>query len=138
MGALEDRGDAPNPRIQRSGEAGRALRGREPSGSRDLMERVVARRNAMEALKRVRRNGTRGGRSVAPLSPLVSNVLLDEVDKTLEKPGHCFVPYADDCNVGVRSKRAEERVLTALRSAYAKLRLRAIEGESAVARVWGR
>lgn len=295
--ALEGRGEA--PRGQRSGEAGRAAQGEERSGSCDLMERVVARENAMEALKRVRRNkgspgtdgmgvgelepylrehwsaireqllagsyrpsavkrqqipksgggvrelgiptvldrfvqqlllqvlqpifdptfsehshGFRPGRRAhdavreaqqyiqagrrwvvdvdlekffdrvnhdvlmgklenrigdrrvlriirrfleagvmadgvvveryegtpqgGPLSPLLANVLLDEVDKELEKRGHCFVRYADDCNVYVRSRRAGERVLTALRSMYARLRLRVNEEKSAVARVWGR
>lgn len=295
--ALERRGEA--PRVQRSGEAGRAARGEERSGSHGLMERAVARENATEALKRVRRNkgspgtdgmgveelepylrehwsairerllagsyrpsavkrqripksgggvrelgiptvldrfvqqlllqvlqpifdptfsehshGFRPGRRAhdavreaqqyiqdgrrwvvdvdlekffdrvnhdvlmgklenrigdrrvlriirrfleagvmadgvvveryegtpqgGPLSPLLANVLLDEVDKELEKRGHCFVRYADDCNVYVRSKRAGERVLTTLRSLYARLRLRVNEEKSAVARVWGR
>ena len=58
-----------------------------------------------------------------PLSPLLANVLLDEVDKELERRGHAFVRYADDCNVYVRSQRAGERVLAALRQRYAKLRL---------------
>lgn len=295
--ALEGRGEA--PRVQRSGEAGRAARGEERSGSHDLMDQVVARENAMEALKRVRRNkgspgtdgmrveelepylrehwsaireqllagsyrpsavkrqqipksgggvrelgiptvldrfvqqlllqvlqpifdptfsehshGFRPGRRAhdavreaqqyvqsgrrwvvdvdlekffdrvnhdvlmgkldnrvgdrrvlrtirrfleagvmadgvvveryegtpqgGPLSPLLANVLLDEVDKELEKRGHCFVRYADDCNVYVRSRRAGERVLAALRSMYAGLRLRVNEEKSAVARVWNR
>jgi RNA-directed DNA polymerase len=73
-----------------------------------------------------------------PLSPLLANVLLDEVDKELERRGHCFVRYADDCNVYVRSKRAGERVLAALRQQYAKLRLRVNETKSAVARAWDR
>jgi reverse transcriptase-like protein len=47
-----------------------------------------------------------------PLSPLLANLLLDEVDKELEKRGHAFVRYADDCNVYVRSRRAGERVMT--------------------------
>jgi len=68
-----------------------------------------------------------------PLSPLLANVLLDEVDKELERRGHCFVRYADDCNVYVRSRRAGDRVLTALRQKYAKLRLRINEGKSTVA-----
>jgi retron-type reverse transcriptase len=46
-----------------------------------------------------------------PLSPLLANVLLDEVDKELERRGHCFVRYADDTNVYVRSRRAGERVM---------------------------
>ena len=44
-----------------------------------------------------------------PLSPLLANVMLDEVDKELEKHGHCFARYADDCNVYVRSRKAGER-----------------------------
>lgn len=58
-----------------------------------------------------------------PLSPLLANVLLDEVDKVLEKRGHCFARYADDCNVYVRSRKAGERVMALLRKCYAKLRL---------------
>jgi hypothetical protein len=61
-------------------------------------------------------------------------VLLDEVDKELEKRGHAFARYADDCNVYVRSKRAGERVMEALRRLFAKLRLRVNESKSAVAR----
>ena len=73
-----------------------------------------------------------------PLSPLLANVLLDEVDKELEKRGHAFVRYADDCNVYVRSRRSGERVMEALRRLYAKLRLRINESKSAVARPWHR
>lgn len=73
-----------------------------------------------------------------PLSPLLANVLLDEVDKELEKRGHAFVRYADDCNVYVRSKRAGERVMETLRRLYARLRLRVNEAKSAVARPWDR
>jgi group II intron reverse transcriptase/maturase len=73
-----------------------------------------------------------------PLSPLLANVLLDEVDKELERRGHCFVRYADDCNVYVRSKRAGERALAVLRRKYEKLKLRINEEKSAVARVWDR
>jgi group II intron reverse transcriptase/maturase len=73
-----------------------------------------------------------------PLSPLLANVLLDEVDKELERRGHRFVRSADDCNVYVRSKRAGERALVVLRKLYAKLRLPINEDKSAVARVWDR
>lgn len=73
-----------------------------------------------------------------PLSPLLANVLLDEVDKELEKRGHAFVRYADDCNVYVQSKRAGERVMGLLRRLYAKLKLRINEKKSAVAPVWNR
>lgn len=82
-----------------------------------------------------RREGTPQG---GPLSPLLANVLLDEVDKELEKRGHAFVRYADDCNIYVRSQRAGERVMKALRRLYAKLRLQINESKSTVARPWDR
>ena len=74
----------------------------------------------------------------SPLLPLLANVLLDEVDKELETRGHAFVRYADDCNVYVRSKRAGERVMAAMRGLFAKLRLRINESKSAVAPPWTR
>src|SRR5439155_13857080 len=67
-----------------------------------------------------------------PLSPLLANVLLDEVDKELEKRGHTFVRYADDCNVYVQSRQAGERVMGLLRRLYARLRLRINESKSAI------
>lgn len=73
-----------------------------------------------------------------PLSPLLANVLLDDVDKELERRGHRFARYADDCNVYVQSKRAGERVMEALVGLYAKLRLRVNPEKSTVARVWNR
>ena len=73
-----------------------------------------------------------------PLSPLLANVLLDEVDKQLEKRGVCFVRYADDCNVYVKSWRAGQRALQTLRELYARLRLRINEEKSAVDRPWNR
>jgi group II intron reverse transcriptase/maturase len=73
-----------------------------------------------------------------PLSPLLANVLLDEVDRELERRGHRFVRYADDCNVYVRSPRAGQRVLQGLRGCYAKLALKVNESKTAVAEVWGR
>ena len=82
-----------------------------------------------------RHEGTPQG---GPLSPLLANVLLDEVDKELERRGHAFCRYADDCNVYVRSKRAGERVMQALKKHYANLRLRINETKSAVAEPWGR
>ena len=69
-----------------------------------------------------------------PLSPLLANVLLDEVDRELEKRGHAFVRYADDCNVYVRSRRAGERVMATLRRLHARLRLRVNGAKGAVAR----
>lgn len=71
-----------------------------------------------------------------PLSPLLANVLLDEVDKELERRGHCFVRYADDSNVYVRSQKAGERVMALLRKLYARLHLKVNEAKSAVAEVF--
>lgn len=82
-----------------------------------------------------RHEGTPQG---GPLSPLLANVLLDEVDRMLEGSGHRFVRYADDCNVYVRSRRAGERVLARLRRCYARLKLTINEAKSAVAEVSGR
>lgn len=78
-----------------------------------------------------RQEGTPQG---GPLSPLLANVLLDEVDKELEKRGHAFTRYADDCNVYVRSKRAGERVMEGLKILYGRLRLKVNASKSAVAR----
>ena len=83
----------------------------------------------------VRHQGTPQG---GPLSPLLANVLLDEVDKELERRGHCFVRYADDANVYVRSRRVGERVMALLRGLYGKLHLTVNETKSAVASVFGR
>ena len=69
-----------------------------------------------------------------PLSPLLANVLLDEVDKELEKRGLNFVRYADDLNVYVGSERAGEDAMQTLRRLYARLRLRINESKSAVAK----
>jgi RNA-directed DNA polymerase len=73
-----------------------------------------------------------------PLSPLLANVLLDEVDRELERRGHRFVRYADDCNVYVRSHRAGQRVMAGLRRLYGRLHLQVNEAKSAVASVYGR
>ncbi len=80
----------------------------------------------------------RGTPQGGPLSPLLANVLLDEVDKELERRGHCFARYADDCNVYVHSQRAGERVMALLEGMYAKLHLQVNQAKSAVASVFGR
>jgi RNA-directed DNA polymerase len=77
-----------------------------------------------------RHEGTPQG---GPLSPLLANVLLDVVDKQLERRGHRFVRYADDCNVYVQSKRAAQRVMVGLTRLYANLKLRVNPAKSAVA-----
>lgn len=82
-----------------------------------------------------RHEGTPQG---GPLSPLLANVLLDEVDQELERGGHAFVRYADDCNVYVRSRRAGERVMRRLQRLYGQLRLRINESKSAVAPIRNR
>ena len=73
-----------------------------------------------------------------PLSPLLANTLLDEVDKELEKRGLAFCRYADDLNVYTRSKRAAEDAMQTLRGLFTKLRLQVNEAKSAVARPWER
>ena len=73
-----------------------------------------------------------------PLSPLLANVLLDEVDKVLEARGYSFARYADDCNVYVGSRQAGERVMGLLGKLYAGLKLQINEAKSAVASAFGR
>jgi len=82
-----------------------------------------------------RHEGTPQG---GPLSPFLANVLLDEVDKELERRGHAFVRYADDLRVFVRSKKAGDRVMRSLIKLFGKLRLRVNKEKSAVDRVWNR
>ena len=116
-----------------------------------LMGRLAKRIGDSRALRLIRRyleagimaNGVsterhEGTPQGGPLSPLLANVLLDEVDKELEKRGHAFVRYADDCNTYVRSRRAGERVLKLLRRLYARLRLQINEAKSAVDLAWKR
>jgi len=74
-----------------------------------------------------------------PLSPLLSNLVLDEFDRELEQRGHRFARYADDCNIYVRSRRAGERVMESLkRFITTKLKLKVNESKSAVAEPWER
>jgi len=69
-----------------------------------------------------------------PLSPLLSNLMLDELDKELERRGHCFARYADDCNIYVRSVRAGERVMASVERFLARrLKLKINTDKSAVA-----
>lgn len=82
-----------------------------------------------------RQKGTPQG---GPLSPLLANVLLDDVDKVLEARGYSFARYADDCNVYVGSARAGERVMALLRKLYAGLKLQINEAKSAVGSAFGR
>jgi RNA-directed DNA polymerase len=100
-----------------------------------LIRRYLTAGLMADGVVQVRHEGTPQG---GPLSPLLANVLLDTVDKALERRQHCFVRYADDCNVYVRSQRAAERVMEGLVRLYAKLRLRVNVAKSAVARAWER
>jgi RNA-directed DNA polymerase len=74
-----------------------------------------------------------------PLSPLLSNILLDDLDKELERRGHCFCRYADDANIYVRTKRAGDRVMQSVTNFLTKrLKLRVNQDKSAVGRPWKR
>ena len=87
-------------------------------------------------LVEARSEGTPQG---GPLSPLLSNILLDDLDKELEARGHAFCRYADDCNIYVRSRRAGERVMASIsRFLQERLRLKVNESKSAVERPWKR
>jgi group II intron reverse transcriptase/maturase len=116
-----------------------------------LMERLarrVADRAVLRLIRRYLQAGLMDGGVVmqryegtpqgGPLSPLLANVLLDEVDRELERRGHRFVRYADDCNVYVRSQRAGQRVLAGLRRLYDRLHLVVNTAKTAVARATGR
>lgn len=82
---------------------------------------------------------TQGTPQGGPLSPLLSNILLDDLDRELERRGHAFCRYADDCNVYVRSRRAGERVLASLtRFLERRLKLEVNAAKSAVDRPWNR
>ncbi|HHY66709.1 MAG TPA: group II intron reverse transcriptase/maturase [Alicyclobacillus sp.] len=115
-----------------------------------LMARVVRKVTDKRVLKVIRRylqagimvNGVvmereEGTPQGGPLSPLLANILLDDLDKELEKRGHKFVRYADDANIYVRSKRAGERVLASVRTfLQERLRLKLNEQKSTVDRPW--
>jgi len=116
-----------------------------------LMDRLAKRIDEKAVLRLIRRyleagilgNGVvmerhEGTPQGGPLSPLLANVMLDEVDRELEARGHRFVRYADDCNVYVRSQRAGERVLAGLRQLYARLHLKVNEAKTAVGSALGR
>lgn len=101
-----------------------------------LIRRYLQAGMMSNGLTTVRREGTPQG---GPLSPLLSNILLDELDKELERRGHKFCRYADDCNVYVQSRNAGERVMQSLTDFLnRRLRLKVNAEKSAVARPWVR
>ena len=82
---------------------------------------------------------TEGTPQGGPLSPFLSNIVLDELDRELERRGHRFVRYADDCNIYVRSERAGQRVMESITGFITKrLKLKVNQAKSAVARPWKR
>src|SRR6516162_3503623 len=117
-----------------------------------LMGRIAQRISDQRMLRRIRaflQAGVMEGGLVSPvdegtpqggpLSPLLSNIVLDEFDRELERRGLRFARYADDCNIYVRSRRAGERVMASItRFITTKLKLKVNEQKSAVARPWER
>lgn len=114
----------------------------------DRLAKRIADKRVLKLIRRYLQAGIMGGGVVldrlegtpqgSPLSPLLANVLLDEVDKELERRGHKFARYADDSNIYVRSQRAGERVLQSLRRLYATLHLKVNESKTAVGPAFGR
>jgi RNA-directed DNA polymerase len=101
-----------------------------------LIRRYLQAGMMSNGLTSARREGTPQG---GPLSPLLSNILLDELDKELERRGHKFCRYADDCNIYVQSGSAGERVMKSLTTfVERRLRLKVNAEKSAVARPWER
>jgi group II intron reverse transcriptase/maturase len=101
-----------------------------------LIRRYLQSGIVQDGLVAPREEGTPQG---GPLSPLLSNILLDDLDKELEKRGHRFCRYADDCNIYVGSQRAGERVLASLtKFLREELKLTVNPKKSAVDRPWNR
>jgi len=117
-----------------------------------LMSRVARKIEDKRALKLIRKflqagimsdgivfprdKGTPQG---SPLSPLLSNIILDDFDKEQEDRGHCFCRYADDCNIYVATRRSGIRVLSSItKFLECKLKLKVNQRKSAVARIWKR
>jgi RNA-directed DNA polymerase len=101
-----------------------------------LIRRYLQAGLMLDGVETVRQEGTPQG---GPLSPLLSNILLDDLDKELERRGHAFCRYADDCNIYVASKRAGERVMASVtRFLSERLKLTVNVAKSAVDRPWKR
>ena len=101
-----------------------------------LIRRYLQAGIMIDGIETIREEGTPQG---GPLSPLLSNILLDDLDKELEKRGHAFCRYADDCNIYVKSEIAGDRVMTSIKKFLKEhLKLKVNEEKSAVARPWDR
>lgn len=101
-----------------------------------LIERYLRAGMMENKIEKQRKKGTPQG---SPLSPLLSNIVLDELDKELEKRGHCFVRYADDFQIYVGSRKSAERVMENLSNFIEKrLHLKVNREKSAVDRPWNR
>jgi RNA-directed DNA polymerase len=101
-----------------------------------LIRRYLEAGTMADGLVSARTEGTPQG---GPLSPLLSNILLTDLDRELERRGHTFCRYADDCNIYVASERAGARLLQSLtRFLGERLRLKVNQAKSAVARPWQR
>ena len=99
-----------------------------------LIRRYLQAGIMVDGLETVRTEGTPQG---SPLSPLLSNIMLDDLDKELERRGHAFCRYADDCNIYVQSQHAGERVMSSITSFLErKLRLKVNKKKSTVDRPW--
>ncbi|GMQ61385.1 hypothetical protein AN2V17_06130 [Vallitalea sp. AN17-2] len=95
-----------------------------------LIRKYLQSRIMIQGIKVLNDKGTPQG---GPLSPLLSNIMLDEVDKELEKRGHKFCRYANDCNIYVKSKKAGERVMKSMiRLLEGKLKLKVNQEKSKV------
>lgn len=101
-----------------------------------LIRRYLQAGIMINGIETIREEGTPQG---GPLSPLLSNILLDDLDKELERREHSFCRYADDCNIYVKSKAAGERVMTSIKEFLEeRLKLKVNDEKSAVARPWNR
>lgn len=114
-----------------------------------LLAKKVRDKNMLKLIRRYLQSGVmingvvvvteEGTPQGGPLSPLLSNIILDELDKELEKRGHKFVRYADDCNIYVMTKKAGERVKASItRFIEDRLKLKVNQEKSAVDRPWRR
>jgi RNA-directed DNA polymerase len=112
---------------------GRKIKDRRVKG---LIRRYLGAGVLLGGVVSVQQKGTPQG---GPLSPLLSNIMLDDLDKELERRGHRFCRYADDCNIYVASRRSGERVMASVtRFVEQQLKLRVNQEKSTVARPWHR